>query len=186
MGSQNFSAVLGGLALCLATNCGNPGSPTVSAISAPIDAPDLSLQGVALARLSEGKVVARATAERLDYRRAGGRVVASRGGGMVYPVPGSSLAQFGTIRFLARDAEGEVSNRRGSATGNVRVDTARGDTAITERIDYEGDFLRSNLPVAATGPGYQVDGNGLSARTDGTAIRLTNGVKGRLRMEARK
>jgi hypothetical protein len=184
MGSQSVRAVLRVLALCLATGCGNPGSPTVSALSLPDDTPDLALQGVALARLSDGQIVARATAERLDYRRAGGRVVASRGAGIVYPEPGSSLAQYGTIRFLARDAEGEVLNRRGSATGNVRVDTMRGDTALTERIDYEGDYLRSSVPVAASGPGYQVDANGLSARTDGTAIRLTNGVKGRLRMEA--
>jgi len=136
--------------------------------------------------MSEGKVVARATAERLDYRRAAGRMVASRPGGMVYPAPGSSLAQYGTIRFLARDAEGEVLNRRGSAWGNVRVDTARGDTALTERIDCDGDFLRSSVPVAARGPGYQVDASGLSARTDGTDIRLTSGVKGQLRMEARR
>src|SRR5436190_24255476 len=146
MGSQSVTAGLGVLALCLVAACGNPVSPSVSSISVPIDAPDLSLRGVALARLSDGQIVARATAERLDYRRAGGRVVASRGAGIVYPEPGSSLAQYGTIRFLARDAEGEVLNRRGSATGNVRVDTMRGDTTLTERIDYEGDYLRSSVP----------------------------------------
>jgi len=174
------------VAPCLVSACGNAVSPTVSAISAPVDAPDLSLQGVAFARLSEGQVVARGTADRLDYRRAGGRVVASHGGGLVYPLPGTSLAQFGTVQFVANHFDGEVPNRRGTASGNVRMHTARGDTATTERIDCEGDLLRSSVPVAAKGPGYRVEGNGLLAKTDGTSIQLTQGVKGQLEVEGRR
>jgi len=186
MGSQTVSAVLGVLALGLLNGCGNSGSPTVSAFSVPLDPPDLSLQGVAFARLSEGQVVARGTADRVDYRRAGGRVQASHGGGMVYPLPGSGLAQFGTVRFVAKEIEGEVPNRRGVASGGVRVDTTRGDVAVTERVQCDGDLLHNNVPVAVRGPGYQVDGNGLSARTDGSAIQLTQGVRGQLQMEARR
>src|SRR5689334_12168042 len=183
MGSQNSRAGLGVVALCLASSCGNPVSPTVSAISPPNDAADLSLRGVAFARLSEGQVVARGTAERLDYRRAGGRFVAQDAAGITYPLPGTSLAQFGTLRAVAREVEGEVANRRGSASGSVRVDTARGDTAVTERVELEGDLLHNSVPVAATGPGYQVDGNGFSARTDGSSIQLTNGVRGLLQVQ---
>ena len=40
--------------------------------------------------------------------------------------------------------------------------------------------------VAAEGPGYRVDGRGMLARTDGTAIQLTDGVVGQLQMEARR
>jgi hypothetical protein len=141
---------------------------------------------VAFARLSEGQVVARGTAERLDYRRAGGRVVASGGSAIVHPSPGSGLAPFGTVRFAAREAEGEIPSRRGSASGGVRLDAARGDTALTERVEYEGHVLRSSAPVAANGPGYRVNGNGLVARTDGSSIDLTSGVKGQLEMEARR
>jgi hypothetical protein len=185
MGSQSVRAVLLVLALALAAGCGNSANPSVSFISLPADGPDLSLQGVAFARLSEGQVVARGTAERLDYRRAGGRLVASRGSAIVHPEPGSALASFGTIRVVARDAEGEIPGRRGSASGGVRLDAVRGDTALTDRIEYEGDLLRSTSPVVAHGPGYRVNGKGLSARTDGSAIQLTNGVEGQLQMEAR-
>lgn len=104
---------------------------------------------------------------------------------MVHPSPGSGLAPFGTVRFVARDAEGEIPNRRASASGGVRLDAARGDTALTERVEYEGHVLRSNSPVAAQGPGYKVNGEGLVARTDGSSIQLISGVKGQLEMEAR-
>jgi len=181
MGSQNVRAVLGVLVPALAWGCGNSANPPVSSISSP-DVPDLSLQGVAFARLSEGQVVARGTAARLDYRRGGGRLVASGATAVVQPAPGSSLAAFGTLRFVAQDAAGEVSNRRGSASGGVRFDAARGDTALTERIEYDGDFLRGNAPVAAHGPGYRVNGNGLLARVDGSAIQVTSGVEGQLQM----
>jgi hypothetical protein len=186
MGSQSVRAGLGVLALALAIGCGNRVNPALSSISAPTDAPDLSLQGVAFARLSEGQLVARGTAERLDYRRSGGRLAASRGSAIVHPVPGSGFAPFGTVRFVARNAEGEILNRRGSASGGVRLEAARGDSALTERLEYEGEVLRSNTPVAAQGPGYRVDGKGLLARSDGSAIRLTNGVEGQLQMRARR
>src|SRR5258705_3913450 len=129
MGSQTVRAVLGLLSPCLASACGNPVNPTVSSISTQVDAPDLSLHGVAFARLSEGQVVARGTADRVDYRRAGGRVQASHGGGMVYPLPGSGLAQFGPGPVVAKGIEGEVPNRPGVAFGGVPVGTTRGDVA---------------------------------------------------------
>jgi hypothetical protein len=141
---------------------------------------------VAFARLSEGQVVARGTAEQLDYRRAGGRVLASGGSAIVHPSPGSGLAPFGTVRVVARAVEGEIPNRHGSASGGVRLDAARGDTALTERVEFDGQVLRSSTPVAAHGPGYRVNGNGLAARTDGSSIELTSGVKGQLEMEARR
>jgi len=183
MGSQNVRAVLGVVALTLASGCGNAGNPAVSLISSPEDPPDLALQGVAFARSSEGQLVARGTAERLDYRREGGRLKASRGSAIIHPTPGTSLATYGTLRVLAREAEGEVPNARGTASGGVRLDTARGDSALTDRAVLENGVLKGNAPVAASGPGYRVDGNGFSARTDGTAIRLGSGVRGQLQME---
>ncbi|HET7785772.1 MAG TPA: hypothetical protein VFL36_07365 [Myxococcales bacterium] len=139
---------------------------------------------MAFARLSEGRVVARGNAERLDYRRTGGRLEAVNGAAAVNPQPGSGLAEFGTVRFSAPHIDGEIPNRRGNATGGVTVDTTRGDTARADRVGYDGDVLRTDVPVQARGPGYRVDGNGLIARTDGSEIRLTNGVRGRLQMEA--
>jgi hypothetical protein len=186
MGSQNASAVPGVLALALATACGNAVSPQISPISTPADVPDLSLQGVALARLSEGRIVARGTADRLDYRRAGARLQASRSGGVIHPEPGSRLATLGSVRFVADRVDGEIANRKGVASGAVRVDAERGDVARTERIYYDGDFLRGDTRVTAAGPGYRVEGNGLVARTDGSVIQLTDRVKGQLQMEARR
>src|SRR5258708_22288101 len=124
MGSQSIRAVLGVLVLALAWGCGNSANPPVSSISIP-DVPDLSLQRVAFARLSEGQVVARGTAARLDYRRGGGRLVASGATVAVQPTPGSSLAAFRTLRFVAQDAKGEGPNRRGFASGRVRLDAPR-------------------------------------------------------------
>src|SRR5205823_12340446 len=127
-------------------------------------------------------------AERLDYRRAGARMEAVRGGAVIDPDPGIGIgiAAFGSVRFIAERVEGEIANRRGIASGAVRVDTSRGDTARTERGCYDGDFLRSDVPVAAEGPGYRVDDRGMDARTDGTSIRLTDGVVGQLQTEARR
>ena len=111
---------------------------------------------------------------------------AVRGGALIHPEPGSRLAAFGSVRFIADRVEGEIANRRGIASGGVRVDTSRGDTGRTERVFYEGDSLRSDVPVAAEGPGYRVDGRGMLARSDGSAIQLTNGVVGKLQMEGRR
>src|SRR5258705_8953382 len=127
MGSQSVRAVLGVLVPALAWGCGNSANPPVSSISIP-DVPDLSLQGVAFARSSEGQVVARGTAARLDYRRGGGRLVASGATAVVQPTPGRSLGALGTLRFVAQDARGEVPNRRGFGSGGVRVDATRGGT----------------------------------------------------------
>jgi len=88
-------------------------------------------------------------------------------------------------RFVADRVDGEIANRKGVASGAVRVEAARGDVARTDRIYYDGDFLRSDTRVDAAGPGYRVEGNGLLARTDGSVIQLTDGVKGKLQTEAR-
>lgn len=186
MGSQSASTVFPALALALAAACGKTADAPVSSFSTPVDAPDLSLTSVAFVRLSEGRVVARGNAERLDYRRTGGRLEAVNGAAAVYPQPDSRLAEFGTMRFSAPHVDGEIPSRRGNASGGVRLDTTRGDTARAERVAYDGDLLQSDVPVQARGPGYQVQGNGFFAKTDGSDIRLTHGVRGRLQMEARR
>jgi hypothetical protein len=157
---------------------------SISHTSAPIDAPDLSLQGVAFARLSEGRVVARGTAEHLDYRRAGGRLVAETGAASMEPEAGTGLASFGTLYFAAPHVDGEIANRRGIAWGGVNLDTGRGDHAVTEAVDYDGTLVRSDNKVVARGPGYRVQGNGLLARADGSSVQLVKGVAGQMAMEA--
>jgi len=174
------------LALAAGEGCGNGAAPTMSHISLPIDAPDLSLRGVAFARLSEGRMVSRGIADRLDYRRAGGRLTAERGAAQVWPERSSGLAPFGWLKFQAPSVDGEVANRRGHASGGVLLKTERGDDARTEAVDYEEDTIRSQTAVTARGPGYAVQGNGLEARTDGSIVALNRGVRGQLAMEARR
>ena len=186
MGSQSCSAVFAVVALAFGSACGNSQNPTISSISLPEDAPDLALRNVAFARLSEGRVVARGTADRLDYRRAGGRLSASGTGAVVYPEPGTSLSELGAIHFAAPRIEGEVPTRRGVASSGVKLDATRGDSARTEKVRLDGESLSSDTRVVARGPGYRVEGNGLLARTDGSLIQLTNGTSGQLQMEGRR
>ncbi|MCA1829184.1 MAG: hypothetical protein ABR567_20115 [Myxococcales bacterium] len=141
---------------------------------------------MAFARLSEGRVVARGTAEHLDYRRAGGRLVATAGAASMEPQPGTTLASFGTLHVTAPHADGEIANRRGTAWGGVDLDTGRGDRGSTEAVEYDGVVLRSEKKVIAHGPGYRVEGNGLIAQADGSSVRLTNRVTGQMQMEAQR
>jgi hypothetical protein len=173
-------------ASAIAACTGNPVVTTISNTSTPRDAPDLSLREVAFARLSEGRVVARGTAEHVDYRRAGGRVLATDGDATMVPEARSGLAPFGTLHFTAPHADGEMTNRRGTAWGGVALDTSRGDRAVTEAAAFDGAVLHSESPVTAHGPGYRVEGNGLVAQADGNSIRLTHGVQGQMQMEAQR
>ena len=161
-------------------------SANVSHTSLPDDAPDLALRGVAFARLADGRVVARGTAEHLDYRRAGGRLVAFASAASIEPQGGTGVASFGTLYFAAPHVDGEIANRHGNAWGGVNLDTGRGDRAFTEAVEYDGAVLRSDKKVTAHGPGYRVQGNGLVAQADGSSVRLTQGVVGQMRMEARR
>ncbi len=174
------------LSLLLAgTACtGNSAAPAISQISLPKDAPDLSLRGVAFARLSEGRVVARGTAGHLDYRRAGGRLIADHAAATIVPEPGTGLASFGALQLSAPEVAGEITNRRGLATGGITLDAARGDHAFSEAVAYDNAVVTSDTPVTARGPGYRVNGNGMVAQADGSSIRLTKGVAGQMQMEA--
>ena len=172
------------LLLSLVAACAG-GVPTVvsTSNSSTKDAPDLSLRGVAFARLSEGRVVSRGTAKTVDYRREGGHLVARTGDVTMTGDSGTELASFGALHVKAPFIDGEVSNRRGSAWGGVNADTARGDKAFTEAVSYDGDIVRSDVPVIAHGPGYEVHGKGMIARADGSSVRLTHGVFGQMQME---
>lgn len=174
------------LALLLGLACkGNSASTAISPVSLPEDAPDLSLRGVAFARLADGRVVARGTAKDLDYRRAGGRLIASGADATMVAEPGTGLASFGALHFTAPRIDGEVTARRGLASGGVKLETGRGDRAASESVAYDGENIRSAGKVVAQGPGYRVQGNGMVARADGSTVRLTSGVSGQLQMEAR-
>lgn len=165
---------------------GTSGTLAVSHLSLPDDSPDLSLQGVAFARLSEGRLVARGTADHLDYRRAGGRLDATAGAATIVPEPGSGLAAYGDLRISAPRIEGEVGSRRGDGSGGVRLVTGRGDRAESEAVHYDGSTVRSDTRVVAHGPGYRVESNGMVAQADGSAVRLTRGVQGKLDLEGRQ
>jgi hypothetical protein len=143
-----------------------------------VEAPDLSLRGVAFVRTAEGRITARGTAARLDYRRAGGRLDAEVAAMTMVPEPAGRLASFGLMHFSAPRAMGEVADKRGSASGGVKFTSARGDRAATEAIEYADDQVRSNKPVDARGPGYVMRGNGLIANKDGTEISLIDGTSG--------
>jgi hypothetical protein len=151
-----------------------------------MDAPDLSLREVAFARLSEGRVVARGTAEHADYRRAGGRVLATTAAATLIPDARSGIAPFGALHFTAPHLDGEIGNRHGTAWGGVTLDTGRGDHALTEAAAYDGAVIHSETRVTAHGPGYRVEGNGLVAQADGNSIQLTHGVRGQMQMEAER
>ena len=171
------------LASASAACTGTSGTQGVSHLSLPDDSPDLSLQGVAFARLSEGRLVARGTADHLDYRRAGGSMVATDGAATIVPEPGSGLAAYGVLHVSAPHIEGEVANRRGDGSGGVRLDTGRGDRAESEAVHYDGTTVRSDTRVVARGPGYRVESHGMVAQADGSAVRLTRGVQGTLDLE---
>ncbi|MGZ6142156.1 MAG: hypothetical protein ACXWLM_02400 [Myxococcales bacterium] len=138
---------------------------------------------MAFARLSEGRVVARGTADHLDYRRAGGRLVASVAAASMEPEPGTGLASFGTLYFAAPHVDGEIANRHGNAWGGVNLDTGRGDRSFTDAVEYDGAVVRSSTKVTAHGPGYKVQGNGLEAQADGSSVKLLHGVTGQMQVE---
>ncbi|HEX9576287.1 MAG TPA: hypothetical protein VF993_00940 [Myxococcales bacterium] len=68
------------------------------------------------------------------------------------------------------------------------MNAARGDSAVTERVRYDGTAgsVESDTPLDAQGPGYRLHGNGLLARTDGSSIAITGGVTGSMELEARQ
>jgi hypothetical protein len=170
------------VAFLTAAGCGaSPAIPPASSRQAS-DAPDLALSDVAFVRLSDGRVDARGVADRLSYRRSGGRFAALQVAVRTRAQPGSGLVALGELYLTAPHVDGEVPARRGSATGGVRLDSVRGDRARTQRLDFDGpnDELRTDTAVQASGPGYVVRSDGLRARADGSAIRLIGGVSGRL------
>jgi Lipopolysaccharide-assembly, LptC-related len=151
-----------------------------TSVSATADSPDLSLRGVAFVRTADGRITARGTADRLDYRRAGGRLDAEVTAMTLVPQPGGRLATFGLMHFVAPHAKGEVGDKRGNAWGGVRFESDRGDHASTEAVEYADDQVRGDRPVTARGPGYTMHGNGLLAKGDGSEVTLTNGASGTL------
>jgi len=158
----------------------------MSVVSTPADAADLSLSRVAFARISEGRLVARGTADRLDYKRAGGRMHADRMAAQVLPQSGTGLAALGVLRLAAPKVDGEIASHRGRAWSGVSLDAERGDTARTDVAEYEGDTVRSHTPVAVRGPGYRIDSATFAARTDGSVIEFSKAVTGEMEMEARR
>jgi agmatine/peptidylarginine deiminase len=149
-------------------------------VNSPESAPDLSLRGVAFARSADGRITARGTAAHLDYRRAGGQLNADVTAMTLVPQPGSQLATFGLLQFVAPKVKGEVQAKHGNAWGGVKFNSTRGDRGATEEVEYDGDLITSDKPVALAGPGYVMHGNGMILNADGSSMRLTNGVTGTL------
>jgi hypothetical protein len=170
--------------LALFLGCGGrqAASESMSDPSTPSDFPDLLLHDVAFARLADGRVTARGTATDLGYRRAGGRLDAQSPKARLYPEPATGYSMFGDVDVQAPRGEGDLTTKRGTASGGVRFETARGDRGITERILWDGvaDQLSGDRDVQARGPGYAVNSRGFSAHADGRDITLTGGVSGTL------
>ena len=140
---------------------------------------------MAFARSADGRITARGTAARLDYRRAGGQLNAEVTAMTLVPQAGSQLATFGLLHFTAPSVKGEVQAKRGNAWGGVKFSSTRGDRGSTEEVEYDGDQITGDKPVALSGPGYTMHGNGLVMKSDGSGMRLTNGVTGTLQAEAK-
>lgn len=113
-------------------------------------------------------------------------MIARDGDVTIVPEPGSGAAAFGTLHVTAPNADGEITNRRGTAWGGVTLVTGRGDDGVTQAVTYDGAQVKSESHVTAHGPGYHVEGNGLVASSDGSSVRLTHGVKGQMQMEAQR
>ena len=175
-------------AAALLVGCGDQAAPgsAVSDPSPPTHPPDVVLHDVAFARLADGRVTARGTANELGYRRAGGRLDADVGFATLYPEPSSGYAIFGPVQVDAPRAEGDLSSKRGTGSGGVHFRAARGDRGSTERILWDGlhDELSGDREVIASGPGYAVRSHGFSAHADGSDITLTGGVSGTLQPES--
>jgi len=141
--------------------------------------PDVLLLGVAFARLSAGRVVARGTGRSVAFRRASGKVEVD--GLDVRMAPGGAVpAELGELRVEAPRAAGFLTGRAGEAFGGVVVRSRRGDQVKTERLVVEGEEVRAPGRVEAEGPGYAIHGQSLAARADGTRVELSGGVSGRL------
>jgi len=155
----------------------------VSEASLPPEGPaDLVLQEVAFARLADGQISSRGTAEQLTYRRSAGRLLASQAALRLPPRPGSGLAPLGLLYLSAPRVEAETTARRGEGSQGVRLDSERGDRARTERVTYDGsrELVTSDTALAAQGPGYRVRSRGFVARADGSEVQLVGGVAGRI------
>jgi hypothetical protein len=151
--------------------------------SAPVLGPaDLVLREVAFARVSDGRISARGTAEELIYRRSTAHLVGSDAAVRFPPSQKAELASLGSVYLAAPRVEAEVAAHRGTASGGVRLDSEHGDRGRTERAAYDGsrDLLTGDAPVDLRGPGYAVRSRGFVARADGSAIQLLGGVAGRL------
>jgi hypothetical protein len=147
-----------------------------SAIQEP---PDVALRGVAFARLSAGRVVSRGTAATAAWNKTTGKLEATTLDARV--ARGSQAPdELGELTLRAPSAAGEPGAKVGAAWGGVQALAARGDRAATERLDAENGEIRAPGPVTASGPGYRVQGNALTARADGERVELRGGVKGRL------
>jgi len=174
-------------AAALFLGCGGSPAPPrdLSDHSSPGEGPDLTLHGVAFARLSDGRIAARGTARVLAYYRAGGRLDAATAAASLHPDADTGYAMFGDVLVAAPRVTGDVGSKRGVASGGVAFRTARGDHGDTDRLLWDGpaDRLSGDRPVAAQGPGYVVHSQGFSARADGSDITLTGGVVGTLQPE---
>jgi hypothetical protein len=145
----------------------------------------MALHEVAFARLADGRVTARGTANELGYRRAGGRLDAQIAFATLYPEPSTGYAMFGAVQVRAPRADGDLTSKRGTGSGGVTFRAARGDHGATERILWDGlnDQLSGDRDVTSEGPGYVVRSRGFSAHADGSDITLSGGVAGTLQPE---
>src|SRR3982751_5637917 len=95
-------------AAALFLGCGRTPAPSqdLSDHSSPAVAPDLTLHGVAFARLSDGRIAARGTARGLAYYRAGGRLDAATAAASLHPDADTGYSMFGDVYLTAPQVAG--------------------------------------------------------------------------------
>ena len=147
----------------------------------PEEPADLVLSGVAFVRSASGRIVARGTAATASWRQSAGKLEAS-GVDAKLARGSQGPAELGELTLLAPKATGELSSKSGIGWGGVELRAARGDRARSDRVLLDGAAgeVLAPGPVDASGPGYKIHGSALTARSDGTRVELTGGVRGTL------
>jgi LPS export ABC transporter protein LptC len=148
---------------------------------------DLVLRDARLIRLVDGKTIARVSAAELRYHREGGRFEADQVRATLLPGPqAKALESFGAVEVRAPKVTGDSTSKDAHGEGGVSADSARGDHAKGESIDWHGDakLLQSEHAVSIEGAGYTLRGGSLIASADGERFELSNGAGGTLSQKA--
>jgi LPS export ABC transporter protein LptC len=111
----------------------------------------------------------------VSYLRNSGQL---RGHRLLVDVPASEDLGRGALQVTAASGEADVGGQTVALAGGVRVTTGAGDEAesATARYAAADDVLRSEDPLRARGPGYEVQGERWEAHVHERRLELTRGA----------